>query len=94
MPFKKGTEWKGNAGGRPKALGAVLELARRHTDANIARLVELRDQNKDQALAARCAIALHEIAWGRPAQTVDVSGTVNTRIMSLVEKIRRDAPKP
>ena len=70
--FQKGKS--GNPGGRPKALVDVQALARKHTARNLEVIAELRDNAEDNPTRLRAAIALHEIAWGKPVQQVVGSG--------------------
>jgi len=92
MPFKRGQS--GNPGGRPKAAADVVQLARKRTSQNLKQLAYWADQREDGSVAMRAAIALHEIAWGKPAQSMDFKGSVDVPLGALLQKIRRDAPKP
>jgi hypothetical protein len=94
--FKKGQ--CGNPKGRPKLLGDVQTTVRGQTQANIARMIELRDQREDPQLALRAAIALHEIAWGKPSQAVQMQGDLTHKaddsmvaFLAQVRKARADA---
>lgn len=60
----------GNPKGRPKALVSITELARARTEKNLRNLAYWADQRDDGAIAVRANIALHEIAWGKPAQAI------------------------
>jgi hypothetical protein len=57
----------GNAGGRPKNVVNVQELARSHTEAAIETLV---DALRDPRLKVQAAVALLERGWGKPLQPV------------------------
>ena len=70
--FQKGN--CANPHGRPKLLHDVVALARKQTAANLSTLIELRDNADDNPTRLRAAIALHEIAWGKPAQGVTLTG--------------------
>lgn len=71
MPFQPGNKL---GRGRPKAFADVQAFARKRTHENIARLIELSEQNEDLGVATKATIALHEIAWGRPVQQVVGAG--------------------
>jgi hypothetical protein len=74
MPFKKGIS--GNPGGRPKVLGDVQELARRHTAEAITTLVGImRDKAAPPAARAMASNAILDRGYGRPAQTVNANIT-------------------
>ncbi len=87
MAFKKGIS--GNPGGRPKAAFDVQACARKRTKKNLDNLAHWADQKDDGAIAVRANIALHEIAWGKPAQqvTADVThqagDTLTTFLLAL-----------
>lgn len=82
MPFLPGNKF---GRGRPKAYDQVLALTRKRTRENIERLIQLRDQDEDLAVAAKCAIALHEIAWGKPMQQVQQQhdGVIEIRCIGM-----------
>ncbi len=78
-PRKPGTWAKGVSGnphGRPKALIDVQAIARQHTKRNIEVLVELRDTCEDASVRLRAAVSIHEIAWGKPSQSVSSDVTL------------------
>jgi hypothetical protein len=65
----------GNPGGRPKEAAEVKALAREHGAEAIAKLVLLlRDDDKRTALAA--AQALLDRGYGKPGQSVELSGAI------------------
>lgn len=71
--FKPGQS--GNPGGRVKVDQRVTDLAREHTDVAIKCLVEIcgdEDAAKNSRVAA--AVALLDRGWGRPRQSVELSG--------------------
>ena len=75
---KPGTFQKGQSGnphGRPKALVDVQALARKQTKQNIEAMIDIRDNCEDRGCSLRAAIALHEIAWGKPSQSVSADVT-------------------
>ena len=80
-PFSKGQS--GNPGGRPRGYRDVSELARSRGPAAIATLVQIM-ANDELAPAIRIAAAnsLLDRGFGRPAQSVDVSGTVAVHDLS------------
>jgi hypothetical protein len=60
-----------NAGGRPKAIISLVELARAQTEDSIKTLVQVRDDtNAPAAARVGAANALLDRGWGKPAQTV------------------------
>jgi hypothetical protein len=65
----------GNPGGRPKDIGRLKELARKHTEEAIATLAAIMRDNKEPAAArVRAAEAMLDRAWGRPETTASVAG--------------------
>ena len=66
-------------------LADVRELARARTKHTIDRLVYWSEQGEDAQVSLRATIALHEIAWGRPAQAHEVSSP-NGGTMTILVK--------
>ena len=71
---KSSTTWKsgqsGNPSGRPKLVAEVRDLARKHTDRAIERLVELIESDSSTTAVAACRELLDR-AWGRAPQHID-----------------------
>jgi hypothetical protein len=94
-PFQKGQS--GNPTGRPKRDREIEELARQHTPAAIAALVEALN-GKDRVPAAALLLAY---AYGKPRQPVEQSGEMTHRyvirapspVESAEEWLARHAPK-
>lgn len=63
----------GNPSGQSKALAEVRALARRHTHAAVATLVEVMKQGVPDAARLAAAIALLDRGWGRPPQAATIS---------------------
>lgn len=73
MRFEKGRS--GNPGGRPRDVGRVTALARKHTEDAIATLAAIMRNDKEPAAArVRAAEAVLDRAWGRPETTTNVAG--------------------
>jgi len=70
--FAKGCS--GNAGGRPRVIQHIQDLARQHTAEAIETLAEIM-KDKDSPSAARvgAATALLDRGWGKPRQAIEVS---------------------
>lgn len=68
----------GNPGGRPKELGDLREIARKHTPEAIETLVSVMHNARatDQA-RVHAATALLDRGWGRPAQTINATIDAN-----------------
>ena len=63
----------GNPGGRPKAVRDVIEAARQHTPAAVARLAYWMQSDDPRASVAACQ-ALLDRGWGRPRQPTELLG--------------------
>lgn len=75
MRFEKGKS--GNPGGRPKALMAVIETARKHTPLAMRTLAEIAGDVAQPAPArVAAAIALLDRGWGKPTQPTEHTGAV------------------
>jgi hypothetical protein len=70
MPFQSGQS--GNPGGRPKALKAVEEAARAHTEEAIATLAAIcKNTEAPEAARIAAAVALLDRGWGKARQPTD-----------------------
>ena len=79
MPFEPGKS--GNPGGRlrkDKAQLLVEVLAREHTEAALATLVQIMQDTEEKGAArVSAAIAVLDRGWGKPKQDVNLSGQVD-----------------
>ena len=90
MPFKKGKS--GNPGGRPKEVAEVRKLAQEHGAAAIERLVELMGSENERTAVAACEAILNR-GYGRPAQSVSLSGEEDgppVQLEGVVRFVRAD----
>jgi hypothetical protein len=65
MPFSPGQS--GNPGGRPKIIAELRDLARQHTEAALATLVEIALNGENESARVTAANALLDRAWGKPS---------------------------
>lgn len=72
--YQKGQS--GNPGGRPKDVGFIRELARKHTEKSIETLAAALD-DEDGRVRIAAANSLLDRAWGRPHQEHEHSGGVS-----------------
>lgn len=69
--FKKGQS--GNPGGRPKDVGEVKDLARKHTKDAVERLVHWLHSDNPKASVSAASVLLDR-GWGKAAQSVAHTG--------------------
>jgi hypothetical protein len=93
MTFKPGVS--GNPGGRPKVVGELRALAREHTAAALAALVEIVGSKKaPPAARVAAANAILDRGYGRPEARIDAtleqsnSATDNVFAGMPIEKLR------
>ncbi len=72
MPFKKGQS--GHPGGRPKTLGQVQDIARKHEVEAIETLVAIMRNDPDSRVRAMAADKILDRARGKPAQAITGEG--------------------
>jgi len=82
----------GNPGGRPKGLGDIREIARKHTDTAIETLVNvLGDPKANPSARVSAANALLDRGWGRPAQTLHAKIDSEDRNLEIDAALEGDA---
>ena len=91
--------WKpgqsGNPGGRPKELGHVRELAKKHTEEAIKTLAAMMKNGVPDRTRVAAAEAILDRGYGRPAQMIEASGLgggpVQVEDINIRELGRRNA---
>jgi hypothetical protein len=73
----------GNPGGRPKGERSVREIAQQHTAAAMETLVTVMQTGKNSE-RVQAAMALLDRGWGKPTQSVEMSGDRTTLVDLLV----------
>lgn len=95
MAFEKGKS--GNPKGRPKVLLAdgrsLSDVAKAHTQSAIDTLVSIAtDEEAPHAARVSASTAILDRGWGRPAQSVEVTGADGGPVM--VTEVRRIVVDP
>jgi hypothetical protein len=88
--FKKGQS--GNPGGKPRVLKNVQDLARQYTVPAIEALAEIiRNKKAPPAARVAAANAILDRGYGRPAQSLEVSGG---QVLQIITGIMRAPGEP
>lgn len=70
----------------------IAKLAKAEDEANLAVLIKLRDKSRDDAIRLRAAIAINEMANGKPAAKKEVKHDhkhgMDGSVVGLLAKIR------
>lgn len=85
-PFQKGQS--GNPGGLPKDLREVIHLARSHTVTAINALAEIAGNGDSEAARISASEALLNRAWGKPKDTVELTGSEGAPLGLVVKIVR------
>lgn len=85
-PFKKGQS--GNPSGLPKDLREVIHLARSHTVTAINALAEIAGKGTSEAARVSASEALLNRAWGKPKDTVELTGAEGAPLGLVVKIVR------
>ena len=84
--FQKGQS--GNPGGLPKDLREVIHLARSHTVTAINALAEIAGKGTSEAARISASEALLNRAWGKPKDTVELTGSEGAPLGLVVKIVR------
>ena len=84
MPFEKGKS--GNPGGRPKEAAEVRAAARLQGIAAIDKLTELMNDG-DKRIAVTAAQAILDRGFGKPSQSMTLSGEDGKPTVTVVERV-------
>lgn len=85
--------WKpgqsGNPSGRPKSASVIAALAQEKTESALEVLMQImQDPEKPAASRVSAAVALLDRGYGRPAQSVQLSGDEDNPIgLKLIERV-------
>jgi hypothetical protein len=80
----------GNPGGRPKGERSVREIAQQHTAAAMETLVTVMQTGKNSE-RVQAATALLDRGWGKPTQSVEMSGD-RTTLVDLLVSLNKSHP--
>ena len=87
-PFPKGVS--GNPGGRPKEIQEIVDLARQACPAAIRTLKEITlDENAPPAARVHAANSLLDRGYGKPKETVDLTGKISLEALVLASMEHR-----
>lgn len=90
-PFQPGRDPRRNAGGRPKELETVRDLARDETEESIKVLAEIRSDRKQPAAArVAAAQALLDRGWGKSTTNIGTEDGKGVRLFIHTGIIRPD----
>ena len=75
----------GNAGGRPKTIGEVQDLARAHTALAIATLAHIAEHGRTEMARIAAANSLLDRGWGKPPVSLELREPEPQHIIELIE---------
>ena len=81
--FKKGQKCP-NPGGRPKVVKEVAELARQYGPQAIEKMIHLMQNAADERTQLAAAQALLDRGYGKPQQSMEVSGKADTPLTAVL----------
>jgi hypothetical protein len=86
MPWKKGES--GNPGGKRKQDYRIKDLAQEYTPEVLKRLATIMRQSKDLRAAVAACGALLDRAYGKPAQSLDLTNSDRTLVEMFASAVR------
>ena len=84
MPFKSGTEWNGNPGGRPKNLLQIYLRSKDRLPHEIYNAVHPLLKSKIGKERIFAAEFLRDSAWGKPVQMLEPGNELSELIVRMV----------
>jgi hypothetical protein len=79
----------GNAGGRPKVVGEVRDLARAHTQLAIDTLAEIAAHGVSEMARIAAANSLLDRGWGKPAASLELRDPDFESVIELIAEEER-----